>query len=157
MPVRCREWQLPARGRHRAEKGDIFVGGIWSSVGKWFVAGRDCNNRIVTNGMHRLRMKKDKEKLLFDLVAGLNTEAYRIQGRAYTTGSDGLADLPEDALTTIILPKVSDTAARKALQLYIDALLEGRSTMEKAVTDLIAEGKLAKIDVPVRKHHVVLV
>jgi hypothetical protein len=107
--------------------------------------------------MHRLRLKPGKDNLFLDLVAGLNTEAYCIQARAFTTGSDGLADLPEESLKTIILPKIADKSARTALQSYVDALLEGRSTMEKAVSDLTAAGKVPKIDVPGRKHHVVLV
>src|SRR5205085_2999303 len=99
-----------------AQKGDIYVGTIWSSVGKWFVAGGDCSSLIVTNGMHRLRLKPGKEKMLLDVVSGLNTESYRIQARAFTTGSDGLADLPEVSLKTIILPKITDKEARATIQ-----------------------------------------
>lgn len=49
-PKRLRGWELPQRARHRAVAGDIFVGGIWSSVSKWFIAGGDCSNTVVSNG-----------------------------------------------------------------------------------------------------------
>ena len=58
---------------------------------------------------------------------------------------------------TIILPKIVDTTARALLKDYIDALLEGRSTVEKTVGDLTEGGKMPKIDVRARSHHVVLV
>jgi hypothetical protein len=98
-----------------------------------------------------------KKGCYWDIVAGLNTEAYRIQARAFTTGSDGLADLPEDSLKTIIMPKIQDKDARQIIQAYMDALLEGRSTVAQAVSDLMVAGKAPKIDVRARSHHVVLV
>jgi hypothetical protein len=48
---------------------------------------------------------------------------------------------------TIIMPKITNNQARSDLQSYVDALLEGRSTMEQAVSDLIESGKMPKIDV----------
>ena len=64
----------------------------------------------------------------------VNTEAYRIQARTFITGSDGLANLPEGSLNTVVPPKIDDKRGRSTLQMYIDALLEGRSTVEKAVS-----------------------
>lgn len=157
MPLSMRGWQLPDRARHRAQAGDIYVGKVWSSVGKWFVAGQKCDDLIVTNGFHRMRLKEGNGDLLLDLLAALNTEAYRIQARAFATGSDGLADLSEDNLVEIVLPRVTNADTRAALQPMVDALLAGRSTVANLVNDLLAKGALPVIDVMPRSSHVVQV
>ena len=142
MPISMRGWELPDRAKHRAIPGDFFVGRIWSSINKWFVAGPDAKELVVTNGFHRLRMKAGKKGYFLDVIAGLNTEAYRIQARAYCTGSDGLADIPPASLAEIILPVVSDPIARKTLQPAIDALLAGRSAFSDAVRLLMVDGHI---------------
>ena len=38
-PKQLRGWELPQRARHSVSVGDIFVGGVWGSVSKWFVGG----------------------------------------------------------------------------------------------------------------------
>jgi type I restriction enzyme M protein len=157
MPDPLRGWQLPDRARHRAAPGDIFVGKVWSSVGKWFIAGNHCDKMVVTNGFHRLRIKPGKGKYLLDIVAALNTEAYRIQARAFATGSDGLADLSESNLSDIVLPVVTNKATRATLKPVVDALLSGRSTVASIVSELLAEGALPVVNVPSRSSHVVQV
>ena len=157
MPSLLRGWQLPERGKHRAQTGEIFVGKVWSSVGKWFVAGSDCTDMIVTNGFHRLRLKTGKENFLLDLIVGLNMEAYRIQARAYATGSDGLADLPEESLREIILPVVANKKTRATIRPMVDALLAGRSTVASVISDLQGQGGLADVEVTPRSSHVVQV
>jgi type I restriction enzyme M protein len=157
MPLPLRGWELPDRARHRASPGEIFVGKVWSSVGKWFVAGGDCSDVIVTNGFHRLRMKKGQEHRLLDVVVTLNTEAYRIQARAFATGSDGLADLSEDNLRDILIPVVTSKSTRATLKPMIEALLAGRSTVARVVNELLADYSLPNIDVPARSSHVVQV
>lgn len=157
MPTTMRGWQLPDRAKHGASQGDVFVGGIWSSVDKWFVASGDCENMRVTNGCRRLRLKPGKEAFLLDLVAGLNTETYRIQARAFCTGSDGLADLSAENLREIVLPRITNQSARSALQPYVDKLLAGRSTVASAVTGLVADGSLSESAVPTRSSHMVQV
>jgi type I restriction enzyme M protein len=141
-PTPLRGWQLPDRGKHQAEQGDIFVGSIWGSVGKWFVAGGDCSALVVSNGFLRLRLKKGKEKYLPDVVAGLNTEAYRIQARAFCTGSDGLADLSEADLLDILMPRLVDAKARKTMEQQTQSLLAGRATVSSVVDGLIQQGSL---------------
>jgi type I restriction enzyme M protein len=157
LPESRRGWDLPDRAKHKADPGDLFVGNIWSSVGKWFIAVTEGRKMVVTNGMHRLKLKEGKEEYLLDLVAGFTSEAYRIQARAYTTGSDGLADLSADAFCSIVLPKVADNKARISLQVIVDALLAGKSTVEQSVKVLTASGQIPKIDVVPRQAHVVLV
>lgn len=147
IPRALRGWELPDRARHRAEHGEIFVGRIWGSVGKWFVAGGNCTAMVVSNGFHRLRLKPSKEDYLVDILAALNTEAYRIQARSCATGSDGLADVSEDDLLDIMLPKVTDLAARETLQPIADALLTGRSTISSVVSQLIHDGQVPSVQV----------
>lgn len=149
-PERLRGWQLPDRARHTAERGDIFVGNIWSSIGKWFVAGGDSTRLVVSNGFHRLRLKAGKEDHLTDLVAALNTEAYRIQARSFATGSDGLAELPSEDLLEIVIPRVTNETARATMQQLIDALLAGRATVASVVATLLEQGKLTTATVQSR-------
>lgn len=157
LPEAKRGWQLPERAKHRADPGDIFVGKVWGSVGKWFVAGKECTDLVVTNGFHRLRLKAGKRSHMLDLVAALNTEAYRIQARAYCTGSDGLADLSDNNLKEIMIPVVTNKKARAALEPMVEALLEGRSTVAGVVNGLQGDGTLPQIDVAPRSSHMVQV
>jgi type I restriction enzyme M protein len=156
-PIPMRGWELPDRAKHEAKPGDIFVGGIWSSVETWFVASGDCSSLRVTNGCLRLRMKADRADYLTDVLAGLSTETYRIQARAFCTGSDGLADLAGEDLLDIVLPRVTDADARRALKPMVDALLSGRQTVAAAVAQLVRDGKMAGTPVAPRSSHMVQV
>ncbi len=149
-PTPLRGWQLPQRAKHGAEPGDIFVGKIWSSINKWFLAGGNCDGMLVSNGTFRLRMKPKQMKFLPDVIAGLNTEVYRIQARAACTGSDGLAELQEDDLLDIVLPRITDQAARATLQKIVDDLLAGRATVAGVVGMLLDSGQIPDAHVPAR-------
>jgi len=149
-PTSLRGWQLPKRARHQAEQGDLFVANVWGSVNKWFLAGGECKDWVVSNGFHRLRLKPAAQDTLPDLVAGLNTEAYRIQARAVATGSDGLAEINSDDLLDIVLPRVTDPEARNDLQTAINLLLAGRSTLANGVASLVKSGKIPTAPVPPR-------
>lgn len=96
-------WDLPGRAKHLANPGDIFIGKIWGSVGKWMIAGSEVANNptIVTNGCYRLKLKDDSSRFLPDLIFALSSEFYRVQMRAMATGSDGLADISEDDIANI--------------------------------------------------------
>ena len=153
QPTAMRGWQLPSRGTQRAEPGDIFVGKIWSSINKWFVASGDCDTIVVSNGLHRLRLKHDKEDYLLDILAGLNQEAYLIQARAGSTGSDGLAELSELDLLDIVLPRVMDRGARETIQYLADTLLAGHSTVANVVKELGTQARLPQVDVIPRSSH----
>ena len=141
-PKRLRGWELPDRARHYASAGDLFVGRVWGSVSKWFIAGGDCSAMLVSNGFARLRPKPDHEAYLVDIVAGLVAETYLIQARAVCTGSDGLAELSGGNLGEILLPKVTNPNARQALQAIVDALLEGRATVGSVVRGLQSAGQV---------------
>lgn len=157
-PKRLRGWKLPDRARHRASPGDVFVGGVWGSVSTWFVAGEDCGRLVVSNGFKRLRLKPEYDSYLLDIVAGLVSENYLIQARALCTGSDGLAELRNDDLLTIVLPRVVDLDARKTLQEIVNPLLSGMATVPNVVMGLQAVGKIHPEPTNTRKgRHVVQV
>lgn len=146
-------WDLPARARHIAEPADIYVGGIWNSVKKWFIAPRDVEGLIVTNGMHRLRLKPGKEAYLPDLVAGLCTEAYSVQMRAMARGSDGLAEVnPEDA-SEVVFARLKNSRLRVELQPFVDRLMDGQVTIEAKVASLASANRLPIPTVEARDDH----
>jgi type I restriction enzyme M protein len=151
-----RGWQLPDRARHRAQKGDIFLGSVWGSVQKWMIAGGDTANLIVTNGCHRVRMRKGKEKYLADLAAALSTEAYATQMRAMARGSDGLAEVHKQDAAAVIIPRLRPSV-RQELQAFVDQLLKGYTGVHAKVEELIASRKLDTPVPPKRSSHSVLV
>ena len=156
-PKLLRGWQLPDRARHRASMGDIFVGAVWSSVSKWFIAGGDCSNTVVSNGFERLRLKPECGDYLVDIVAGLVSETYLVQARALCTGSDGLAELGPQDICEIMLPRVADPEARNSVQELINALLSSRTSFSNLVKLLQSEGRLFPAPVDTRGSHVVQV
>lgn len=149
-------WQLPSRAKHLARPKDIFVGGIWSSVDKWFIVPDSLKNGIVTNGCKRIRMKVGSEECLTDLVAYLTTESWNSQMRGLATGSDGLAEIPDNALLNIKIPKLSDKS-RKKLQPYINRLIKGTSTLADEVAKLNDTPMLGQLDIEPRYSHINLV
>jgi len=151
--VELRGWQLPQRARHAADAGDVFIGGIWGSVSKWFIAGGE-RNLVATNGFHRLKVKPER---LLDVVVGLCSEAFAVQARALARGSDGLAEVTEEDLRTIVLPKVVDKKVRAQLEMFVKQLLAGQVTVKATVEQLIRERRLPFPAVPPRPSHVVLV
>lgn len=153
-----RGWQLPARARHLASPLDVFVGSIWSSVTKWCLIGKDSpKNLVVTNGCHRLRLKPGMDKFLADVCIFLCSEAYATQMRALARGSDGLAEIHEDDLNLVIVPLTADAKQKAALKPFVDALIEGNTTLKGAVQDMIARSQLS-LPVPIsRPHHSALV
>lgn len=156
-PEAMRGWELPDRAKHGVDPGDIFVGRIWSSVSKWFVADNEVANWRASSGFHRLKLTKSGKDILIDLVAGLGSEAYRIQTRAFCTGSDGLATISADDLKDVVLPKITDKAARVSLLPIVEALLAGRSTVADMLQQLTEDGKLPRLPVQQRSSHVVQV
>lgn len=151
-----RGWALPSRAQLRAAPGDIFVASIWSSAGKWFMAGGDTKDLIVTNGCTRLRVKEGCEDYLPDIVAGLSSEAFRVQMRGYSTGSDGLAEISAVDLLSIVLPRIVDAAAREQMNDVVKRLKRAEVTLQRTVG--IACGPLPHWPkVATRKDHWILV
>src|SRR6185436_15052514 len=120
-----RGWQLASRAKLQAQPGDIFIAHLWSSAGKWFIASGDCKDVVVTNGCAHLRLKNTCEGMLPDLAVGLCSELFSVQVRALSTGSDGLAEISDDDLLSIILPKALSLNARKKVQEQLVSVLSG--------------------------------
>ena len=139
-PRSLRGWELPSRARHQAEVGDIFLGSVWSSVSKWFIAGAE--NLVVSNGLVRVRVKPEHKDRLVDIVAGLVSENYFIQARALCTGSDGLAELSEQDICDILLPKIVDPRARSEMTDIVEAIISSRATVKSVVANLQEQGSV---------------
>jgi type I restriction enzyme M protein len=137
-----RGWELPQRARHIAEAGDIYIGGIRNSVRKWFLVDRDARNLVVTNGMHRMRIKEGMEELLLDLLVGLCSEAYRVQMRGLARGADGLAEISIEDVAQVVLPRIEDMSVREEIEPFVDQLLAGHMGLDAVVNDLLSGGRL---------------
>lgn len=101
-------------------------------------------------------MKVGSEECLTDLVAYLTTESWNSQMRGLATGSDGLAEIPDNALLNIKIPKLSDKS-RKKLQPYINRLIKGTSTLADEVAKLNDTPMLGQLDIEPRYSHINLV
>lgn len=132
-----RGWQLPDRAKLKAKSMDIFIAHIWSSAGKWFVASTDCDRLIVSNGCTQLRLKDGKQYYLPDLFVGLCSEAFCVQLRALATGSDGLAEIVDDDMLSIVLPCVLSQPEREQAQRQIDQLLAGETRFSRYARGVI--------------------
>jgi len=101
-------------------------------------------------------MKVEDERLV-DVLAGLCSEAFSVQARAFSRGSDGLAEVTEDDLKEIVLPIITDLAVRKDLESFVDRLVAGQVTLKATVEQLTRSGLAPYPHIPPRPSHVVLV
>lgn len=151
-----RGWELPSRARLRAQPSDVFIAHLWSSAGKWFVAAGDTKNLLVTNGCAHFRLLDSAKDKFADLAIGLSSEAFRVQLRALSTGSDGLAEISDADILEIVIPVISDKGIRKSIEQDMVHVLAGRASFPKIVRQAIS----ACADFPVppsRKSHCALV
>jgi type I restriction enzyme M protein len=155
--VTKRGWDLPDRAQHHAELGDIYIGSIRNSVRKWFLVGAGADQLIVTNGMHRMRLKPGFEDYLLDLAVGLSSEAYRVQMRGLARGADGLAEISIEDAATVLFSRVVAPATRKELAPYVEQLSNGMTTLEAKIDSLSADGRLGLPDPPRQPDHTALV
>jgi len=150
-----RGWDLADRAKHLAAPGDIFIAHIWSSVGKWFIAGPDAEagDLVATNGCYHLRIRDGMSHLLPDLVYGLSTEIFRVQMRALATGSDGLSVVSVDDLLEIVLPRLTDDQLRVQLEDRLAEMRAGGLPIGTIVNDHIKR-RHPDLDIPARPSHV---
>ena len=151
-------WALPDRGKLVAEPGDIFIANIWSSAGKWMIAGNEAEDGhlVVTTGCTHLEIIPGQEHLLPDLVFGLSSEAFKVQVRARCTGSDGLSSIATDDICDIVLPKISSSEVREEIESRIQEIMEGHIVLSRVVRSELEENAPAT-NVPLRSSHVVQV
>lgn len=151
-------WQLPDRGKLVAEPADIFIANIWSSAGKWMIAGDEASkgNLVVTTGCTQFEVIEGKEHLLPDLIFGLSSEAFRSQMRARATGSDGLSSIATDDICEIVVPMASTQAARLAVEDRLKEVKGGAMVLAKIVREELATHSPAA-EIKPRSSHVVQV
>ena len=154
--IEQRGWQLPSRAKLPTKPGDFFIPHVWGCAGKWFIAAGDCKDLIVTNGCTRLRLKSGQEEMLPYLVVGLCSEAFCVQMRGLATGSDGLAEIVDDDLLSIVLPKMLNQAARTEVEKLLEQMLIGELTFAKFAKTLLDD--MPKFPSPaLRRNHRALV
>lgn len=151
-------WELPDRGRLLAAPGDIFIANIWSSVGKWMIAGDEARDErlIVTTGCSHFEMIPGQEHLLADLVFGMCSEAFKVQMRARATGSDGLSSIAIGDICSIMLPRMSSDRVREQIERRIREARAGQLVLSRVVRDELA-AVAPETNVPLRSSHVVQV
>jgi type I restriction enzyme M protein len=115
------------------------------------MAGGNTRDLIVTNGCYRLKVKDGQRGLLPDLVAGLCSEAYRVQMRGLAIGSDGLAEVAETDLLSVVLPKLVTAEARQVANEYLELFAKRESTLRNVVSDWEKSGEEAFPAIPERK------
>jgi type I restriction enzyme M protein len=100
-------WALPRRAKLCAAPGDIFIANIWSSAGKWMIAGQEARDGrlVVTNGCSHFEVIPGQEARVPDLVFGLCSEAFKVQMRARASGSDGLSWISVEDILSVVLPR----------------------------------------------------
>jgi len=152
-----RGWELPSRGRHFTENGDIYFGSIWGSVAKWCYVGKGYENHVVTNGCHRCRIKQGKEEHLTDLIAYMNTEGWATQLRSLARGSDGLAEVIPDDARNVVIPKIKSKRVRGEVDPFIDNLKNGRVTVKSTIAGLLEDDTWDIKEPHKRPSHIVLV
>jgi type I restriction enzyme M protein len=151
-----RGWELPSRAKHFCEPGDIYIGSIWGSVSKWCIMPKICDGYVVTNGCHRLRIKENMEIYLTDLVSFFCSEAYCVQMRSFSRGSDGLAEVTPEDTKKVLVPKLSNKE-REILKPYVDLLIGGASDLRSKVLLMMFGKEINYPVIPKRPSHVVLV
>lgn len=151
-------WALPDRGKLVAAPGDIFIANIWSSAGKWMIAGDEAHDGklIVTTGCTHFELIPGKSALLPDLVFGLSSEAFRVQMRALATGSDGLSSIATEDICSIVLPKITTKAVRDSIQERITESKSGDLVLPRVVREELA-ATAPTTNVKPRSSHVVQV
>lgn len=91
-----------------------------------------------------------------DLLAYLNSEGWGVQMRAFSRGSDGLAEICEEDAKQVIIPLLSDDV-RESLSAYVNNLKHGAPTMNAVVKQMIKENRVDYQDPQKRPSHIVLV
>jgi type I restriction enzyme M protein len=154
----CYGWELPDRARLVAAPGDIFIANIWSSVGKWMIAGDEARDGrlIVTSGCTHFELIPGQEPLLADLVFGMCSEAFKVQMRARATGSDGLSSISVVDICSIVLPRMESDVVREQIERRIREARAGQLVLSRVVRDELAT-VAPETNVPPRSSHVVQV
>lgn len=151
-----RGWELPSRAKHFAEPGDIYFGSIWGSAVKWCYIPQNAERIVVTNGCFRCRMKESKKEYLSDLLAYMNSEGWGTQMRAFSRGSDGLAEICKEDASKVIIPLLPHDI-KDEIASTIQSLNAGSISLNSIVKSLIKTERVEYNDPKKRPSHIVLV
>jgi type I restriction enzyme M protein len=154
--VEQRGWQLAQRAKLVAKKGDLFIPHLWGCAGKWFIAAGDADNVVVTNGCAHFRLRDGQEASLPSVLLGMCAEAFSVQIRAASTGSDGLAEISDDDLADVRFPLIDDEVAVAAVRSHYEKMLSGQERFCQFGRQTILAVKGYPIP-PARKSHGALV
>lgn len=149
-------WQLADRAKLNARPGDLFVPHLWSCAGKWFIASNDADDLVVTNGCARLRLMPGQSHKMPSVLVGMCSEAFSVQIRAASTGSDGLAEISDDDLLDITFPVITDETVIASVLSHHEHMLSGQERFAKFARHSIAAISDYPIP-PARKSHGALV
>jgi len=129
--------RLPGRGTQVAQPGDLFLARIWSSAGKWMIAGGEARDGrlVVTSGCAQFEVIPGREAALADVVFGLCSEAFRVQMRARATGSDGLASVSIPDMLSIVVPRADCAQLRAVIGRRIKEMRRGQVVLTRLVTE----------------------
>ena len=84
-----------------------------------------------------MRLKNGQEGILPYLVVGLCSEAFCVQMRGLATGSDGLAEIVDDDLLSVILPKMLNPSGRTEVEKLLEQMMMGESSFAKFAKTLL--------------------
>lgn len=148
-------WEMPDRGKLLADPGDVFIANIWSSAGKWMIAGNEAADKrlVVTNGCSHFEVIPGREHLLPDMVYGLCSEVFKVQMRANARGSDGLSSIATEDILKIVLPKIPDEKTRKWFVERINEAKSGHLVLPEVVGEALRVNT-PSVDIPPRSRHV---
>lgn len=80
-----------------------------------------------------------------------------MQMRGYATGSDGLAEVSEQDMLQVVLPRLETKDTRSAVEKYLKLFREGHASLRSFVTDLEKNGTEAYRFIPEGKNQFVQV
>lgn len=148
-------WALPDRAKLLANPGDVFIANIWSSAGKWMIAGDEAadGKLVVTTGCTHFETIPGQEHLLPDVVFGLSSEAFRVQMRALSTGSDGLSSVCESDILSVILPRLTSGETKAMIEARLKENQTGHTILQRLVREQLS-ASAPDVNVPLRASHV---
>jgi type I restriction enzyme M protein len=97
-----RGWQLPGRAKQTVTQNDILVARLAGSGAKFCVITGPHANLVATNGLFKVRIENEKEKLMF--IHFLYSKAFQTQMDALSTGSIMEDVKIEDFMNKLVFP-----------------------------------------------------
>lgn len=113
-----RGWQLPGRAKQTITQNDILVARLAGSGAKFCVITSPHENLVATNGLFKVQIEKEKEKLMF--IHFLYSKAFQSQMDALSTGSIMEDVKIEDFMTKLIFPTDLTEARLEKIRKLLD-------------------------------------